>query len=163
MTKILTDTGTVSEALQLIEHVEHVGGGSIVLADKHGDMASVELGHGNIFVDRGDDRFVAHTNHYLDPEMARFSSRTPNDPMASSSLGRLDKINNDPACHKDRVEVSDVAGLLLSHEDQDRSLCRHGMDGDSLTISSVIFACEKQELYYCPGPPCENDWRVYTF
>lgn len=163
MTKILTDTGSVREALDLIGSIEHVGGGSIVLADRFGDMASVELGHGNIHVDKGRDGFVAHTNHYLDPELTKFSTRTPRDPMAVSSHGRLDKINTDPSCHKDAVELSDVAGLLLSHEDRDRSLCRHGLDGDSLTISSVIFACEKRELYYCPGLPCENDWQIYTF
>ncbi len=163
MTKILTDAASVGEALDLIGSVEHVGGGSIVLADAQGHMASVELGHGQLHVDHGTAGFVAHTNHYLDPELAQFSTRSTRDPMAMSSQGRLDKISTDPACHKDKVELNDVASLMVCHEGPSRSLCRHGMDGDSLTISSVIFACKKRELYYCPGLPCENAWQVYTF
>ncbi|NQU58571.1 MAG: hypothetical protein HQ513_15185 [Rhodospirillales bacterium] len=162
MTKILTDTGSVEDALQFINRVEHVGGGSIVLADKQGDMASVELGHGKIHVDRGIGGFVAHTNHYLDPGLALFATRTPHDPMSASSFGRLKKINGDPMRRNNNVQLNEVADLLTSHEDQDQSLCRHGIDGDALTISSVIFACQKRELYYCPGLPCENDWQVYT-
>jgi isopenicillin-N N-acyltransferase-like protein len=161
MTKILTDTGSVDEALHFINGVEHVGGGSVVLTDKHGDMASVELGHGKIHVDKGIDGFVAHTNHYLAPELALFATRTPHDPMSASSFGRLEKINGDPIRRSNNVQLNDVAELLNLHEDQDRSLCRHGIDGDALTISSVIFACQKRELYYCPGLPCENDWQVY--
>jgi len=161
MTRILTCARTVADALELITSVEHVGGGSIVLADKDGNMASVELGHGRVYVDKGKDGFVAHTNHYLDPELAKFATRTPSDPMAASSFRRLDKIKADPKCHKKVVDLRSLSDLLKSHDTVDKALCRHGVDGDSLTISSVMFCCQTQELYFCPGLPCENDWQVY--
>jgi len=162
MTKILTDSRTVEEALNLINSVELVGGGSIVMADKSGNLVSVELGHGRVYVDRGMGGFVSHTNHYQDPELAKYATHTQSDPLSASSLGRLDKINTDPKCHDNTVELRSVSDLLKSHETADRALCRHGIDGDSLTISSVIFCCKSQELYFCPSLPCENDWQVYT-
>lgn len=160
MTKILTDTGCVEEALELVQGVEHVGGGSIVLADQTGKMATIELGHGQIHTKTEDNTYIGHTNHYLHPELARFATGTPHDPMAVSSYGRLDSINSGELVPG--IEFEAISDLLASHGGPAKAMCRHGIDGDSLTISSVIFCCQKKELYYCPGNPCETDWQVYT-
>jgi len=162
MTKILTDSSSVDEALDLIRSVDHVGGGSIVMADQSGKMATVELGQGQIHVETQENTFIGHTNHYLHPRLAQFATPTPNDPMAGSSRGRLDKINTGPIAQNSNISLENIAEFLGTHGGKTQSLCRHGIDGDSLTISSVIFCCQKRELYYCPGRPCETDWQVYT-
>jgi isopenicillin-N N-acyltransferase-like protein len=164
MTDILTQTNSVKEALDFISRIEHVGGGSIVLADQYGEIAAVELGNGlnNLHVDRGVNGFVAHTNHYVDPVLANFGTRSSSDPMHESSIQRLKKIQTGIGGHAKPLSLAFIAEFMGSHGSSKESLCRHGLDGDSLTISSVIYCCEKRELYYSPGLPCETEWQVYT-
>ncbi len=52
MTEILWNVSTVAAALELISSVPHVGGGALVLADRAGCLASVELGHGEMRVQK---------------------------------------------------------------------------------------------------------------
>ena len=162
MTRLLTDTSCVDDALELIRSVEHVGGGSIVLADSSGEMATVELGHGLFHIERHNGKFLGHTNHYLHPQLAQFATRTPHDPMAGSSAGRLEMINTGPVALEKNISIENIANFLSSHGGSKKALCRHGVGSDALTISSVIFCCRKRELYYSPGRPCETDWQVYT-
>ncbi|MDH5356667.1 MAG: C45 family peptidase [Gammaproteobacteria bacterium] len=162
MTKILTSCGSVSEAIELINQLEHVGGGAIVMADKHGELASVELGHGKIHIERGCNNLLAHTNHYLEADLARYATRNSVDPISDSSINRLKVIMTDPLVGNPKPALSDVTKLFASHGSHHDALCRHGVDGDSTTISSVIFCCQSRQLYYCSTPPCKNNWQVYT-
>jgi predicted choloylglycine hydrolase len=162
MTKILTSCGSVSEALELINQLEHVGGGAIVMADKHGELASAELGHSKIHIERGRNNLLAHTNHYLEADLARYATRSNVDPISDSSINRLKIMMADPLVENPKPELSGVARLFALHGSHHDALCRHGVDGDSTTISSVIFCCQSRQLYYCSSPPCENNWQVYT-
>ena len=162
MTKLLTDTSNVDEALELIRNFQHVGGGSIVLADASGKMATVELGHGQVYIETTEQNYIGHTNHYLHPDLARHATCTPHDPMSGSSTGRLERMNSGAMAQDKELTLDRIAEFLSLHGGATQALCRHGVDGDALTISSVIFCCKKRELYYCPGRPCETDWQVYT-
>ena len=43
----------------------------------------------------------------------------------------------------------------------DAALCRHGIDGDSLTISSAVFSCADGTLHFSSESPCRGDFRRF--
>lgn len=156
MTRILARAATVDEALVLVRATAHAGGGTLVLADAGGTMASVELGHRAIAVERCSDGFVARTNHFVGQETADSWRASPGDPMAASSTRRLATIRAALQSTAD-LRIDDVLALMGRHDDATGAgLCRHGEDGDARTISCAVFALAPPTLYFCPGAPCSG-------
>ena len=157
MTEILMRDAQVAAAIRRLERLPHVGGGCLVLADAEGDLAAIELTADGIAVER-QTTAVARTNHFLlrPDAIARHRS----DPMARSSIGRLARI-------VDVIAESDVAAarsLMANHAEGGReALCRHGEDGDALTISSAIYRTSPPMLHAAMGPPCRTAWIDYSF
>lgn len=165
MNEILIRAGTVVEAVAFIGSQPHAGGGSLVLMDAAGRAATVELGTGRIRSRTAGQAGIGHTNHFLDPNLWAGQSRSPSDPDASNSRGRLAHIENWIEDSKsEQPALEDVAALMASHDEGDRpALCRHGDADGSETISTTVFACASRRLYFCLGNPCTGDWRLYAF
>jgi predicted choloylglycine hydrolase len=157
MTEILMRDASVAAAIDRLERLPHVGGGCLVLADAEGDLAAIELTADGIAVELH-SAAVARTNHFLLRPDAIAMHRT--DPMAQSSFGRLARIVDVVA----ETDARAAKSLMASHAEGDReALCRHGEDGDALTISSVIYQTSPPMLQVAMGPPCETTWAEYSF
>lgn len=165
MNEVLIRAGTVLEAMSFIESQPHAGGGSLVLTDAAGHAATVELGTGRVRSRTAGPAGIGHTNHFLDPDLRAGQTRSPEDPEASNSRGRLASIETWIEGNKSEPPaLEDLAALMASHEMNDRpALCRHGGADGSETISTSVFACASRRLYFCPGNPCTDDWRLYAF
>ncbi len=165
MNEILIRAATVAEALAFIESQPHAGGGSLVLMDAAGHAATIELGAGRVHMMQASAAGIGHTNHFLDADLWAGQTRWPDDPKASNSRRRLALIDNWIEDGKsERPALEDVAALLASHDVGSRpALCRHGGGGGAETISTSVFACASRMLYFCPGNPCTDDWRLYAF
>jgi hypothetical protein len=161
MTRLLWSCHTVKEALAIIAEVPHAGGGTIVLADRSGACASVELGYRNHAIET-ELPFTVRTNHYLSQACAPFWLPSAKDPMAASSKGRHARLEAWLSGRDEAPSLDEIASLMASHgEDGREALCRHGGDGDSLTISCAIFAPAARRLYFSPREPCAGMWNSY--
>jgi isopenicillin-N N-acyltransferase like protein len=165
MNEILINAANVPEALDLVESRPHVGGGSLVIADAAGCMAAVELGSKKVMVSAAAGRGIAQTNHFLDPQLAEMQTRHADDPASMNSSDRLRQL--DAWLDTERANgtpLDTMARLLAGHPDgTGAALCRHGGDNGSTTISTTLFACKSRRLYFCPGNPCSEPWRVFEF
>lgn len=167
MTEILARAATVDEALALIRGLRHAGGGCLLLADRYGGAAAVELGHRHLDIESGDAPWLARTNHHLSPPLAPLTLRRPGEPMGRSSHGRLATLR---AALPPAVPLRDapafarrvMAGHKADAPPCGEGLCRHGEDGASRTISSVLFESRARRLYLCDGAPCAGEWRVFA-
>ncbi|HEV7267655.1 MAG TPA: C45 family peptidase [Falsiroseomonas sp.] len=86
MNALLARCATVAEALALIRSLPHAGGGSLVLADRGGAAAAVELRHRRVDIEQG--ACVAHTNHYTaaPKRLAAVAADAAGDPRAVLAL-----------------------------------------------------------------------------
>jgi predicted choloylglycine hydrolase len=154
MTRLLAGASTVDEALVLIGATAHAGGGTLVLADAGGALASVELGHRASAVQRSDRGFVARTNHFLGTDTSPHWRASAGDPMAASSTQRLAAVRA-ALQSADALGVDEAFAIMSRHDGAEGvGLCRHGQDGDALTISCAVFALAPPTLYFCAGAPC---------
>lgn len=157
MTHILARAATVEAALELIAAAPHAGGGTLVLADAGGALATVELTHRGVAVERRDAGFVARTNHFVGAGTAATWRAAAGDPSADSSLQRLAVVRFALAGRATVPTVDEAFALLGRHDEATATgLCRHGADADAQTISGAVFAPAPPTLYFSAGAPCRG-------
>jgi isopenicillin-N N-acyltransferase like protein len=134
-------------------------------ADTAGRLWDVESSAGaSAFVDHSARGFMAHTNHYVAPEMAPFEgsdqqeSRTRLDTAEAMLAEGLDR-GDDPVelvarilrCHEPSSEE-----CICGHPDTDLPLAEQGM-----TVGSIICDLDERRLYASAGTPCDNPYQVF--
>ena len=158
MTRLLTHHKDVTSALEFIKSVSHAGGGSLTLADPSGRVAAVDIGHKSVSIVERVNGWVVKTNHYEEGSVPNLESDAP---MQGSSLTRYNAL--EVTLQKTDKTLDGMAAVIASHTDETiEGLCRHGEDGDSLTLSGAIFLCQSRKLYFTYGNPCCNDWKEFT-
>lgn len=159
MTRLLTQCRSVSEALHLIAELPHAGGGTLVLADADGAIAAVELGTEVQSAEHGPD-WVARTNHFVSGALAATTIHDSPTPAVGDSRHRLETLRTRlPG----RVWDIEAAKRLMAEHDEGGAWCRHGQDGESRTISNVVFACAARMLHLTEGYACSGRRRSFAF
>ena len=160
MTRILASCATVADAIALIATKPHAGGGTLILADRSGDTAAVELGASGPGLTRGGR--VWRTNHFVLPGHAADTLLPEGDRIAGNSGERfayLDRMLPDLT-----PSVPMAAHLMQAHRDTAPGaapLCQHGETEASQTLSTAIYSCRLGALTFSEGNPCAGAWQTY--
>lgn len=158
MEALLARCTSVAEGLALLRGMKHVGGGNLLLADRSGAIAAVEIGHSALAVTEGSaPGWLASTNHHLDPRLAPRLKEPPGSPPRANSESRLRRLRR--ALEGGGVgSIEACAALLAQHEDAtgEAALCRHG--DETSTHSGVVYDPVAGTLHLSRGNPCEPDW-----
>lgn len=174
MTELLSRCRDVEAALDMIRRVPHAGGGCLLLADAEGRAAAVELGASRVSVERCDPGgHLARTNHHLHDDLAPYLLERPGEPMERSSRGRLATLRSVLARSAPlSIPLVWARAVMGSHDAEPggngkpvfaTGLCRHGQDGDALTISCTLIVPREPALYFCAGQPCTGEWLRHGF
>jgi isopenicillin-N N-acyltransferase-like protein len=162
MTRLLARCATVEQAIGELHATRHAGGGTLVLADRTGAMAAVEIGHSHVGVDRPAGLWVARTNHFLDPALRDRLLAARDSPGLDVSHGRLAAVSEWLGTRQACPTENEAAAIMASHDRPGATgLCRHGANGGSSTVSCAIFACGAGTLYFAHGNPCDGAWRRF--
>ena len=158
MTRLLAQTATVPEALDLIGGFRHAGGGTLVLADASGAAAAVELGAGAVAIETAP--LVCRTNHFTTTCLAPETLTAPRSGIENSSAARRAFL--DRTLPGRTWDVAGAARLMATHAGDDPAsgpLCQHPAGAGSRTISSVIYCCAARLMYVCLDNPCTGSWQ----
>jgi len=117
------------------------------------------------FLDRSRDSFMAHTNHYLAGEMAKFAGAEHEESRtrwttAEQLLADGVAQDEDPVtlamrvlrCHDPAPEEA-----ICGHADTNLPVAEQGM-----TVGSIICDLDERRLYACAGPPCQTTYQVFA-
>jgi predicted choloylglycine hydrolase len=155
MNDLLVHCADVDSALARVRAIAHCGGGSLVLCDRNGAMAAIELGHSTLAVDRGNGRWVARTNHFV---ADRLRDRTADDaPSVRGSHARLETATR----WLDGTVPDETAarvGMAGHDGPAGTGLCRHGDAPEARTLSCAIYRPDARTLILADGPPCVAPW-----
>lgn len=158
--RLLARAATVSEALAMIRGLPHAGGGTLVMADRGGATASVELSARGPAISEGGLQW--RTNHYAAPTTRDETMGARGDRIAGTSQARFDHLartlpGQEWTCAAARV-------LLATHPGPDAApICQHGEGGDGAeTISSAVYSCRVGGVEISEGTPCLARWQVMT-
>lgn len=151
-----------AHALKMIADLPHAGGGSLILADKSADIASVELGHSCVDVETK-ALWLAKTNHFDSGQLGPSNIISDRQANIENSKDRLRFI-------KSKLDVQNKFSLEKAIELQkshgggsDAGICRHIEKDTSSTISAAIYTCVDKSLYFSDGNPCQSTWYKFSF
>jgi hypothetical protein len=155
--RLLARAATVAEALALIRSLPHAGGGTLVMADRAGATASVELSASGPAIAEGGPQW--RTNHYTMPGLVAETLGPDGDRIAGNSHARF--------VHLARVlpgrdwTAAAARALMATHPGGDGApICQHAdSTGDAETISSVVYSCRLGGMEVAEGTPCRARWH----
>lgn len=157
MSRILSRCASVPQALDFIASVPHAGGGTLVMADRDGAIAAVELDAKAHMVTTGP--VVWRTNHYVLPGCAEETLAPGSDRIAQNSADRFRFLGN---ALPGRVWSRRAAATLMATHPNSAEgaapLCQHAEGQQSQTLSTSIYSCRLGTLTFCDGNPCTGRW-----
>jgi hypothetical protein len=156
---VLEQCKTVDEAVELIQQIPTCGNPILIVADKSGHAAKVEIFGANKAVQRidahSDEQIIFAANHFTLPEMLPFR-----DPIMAHTQTRYDAIQS----RLGGTQPVDKAAIksLLSDE-YPRGLACHFYDEYFGTLRSMIFDPQAGKIDMCFGSPVGGDWYPIDF
>ncbi|WP_289042580.1 C45 family peptidase [uncultured Aliiroseovarius sp.] len=157
MTRILAATATVADALEFLRAIPHAGGGTLVMADRGGHVACVELGSDAIAIEQAP--VVCRTNHFTTTALAHQTMGHAESEIDASSLGR--RVFLDRTLPRQGWNAADAMKLMGQHDASNgaAAVCQHVGATGTQTLSGAVFCCRTGVLYVCYGAPCTEPWH----
>lgn len=158
MSALLAQCSTVKEALDVILGVPHLGG-TLILGDKDGSLATVELEPDAVSVEWAQHRsWLAKTNHSDARSISGAFSEGPDEYQENSKLrlATMQQTMVEATQLGDEWSVIEpwIARRMGIHEGEG-AVCRHDRWN---TLGTAIIRCDPPTLLTSKGPPCEGRW-----
>jgi isopenicillin-N N-acyltransferase-like protein len=149
---------TIEDAIRLATTPERAFGNNHLIANDHGDIYDLEVSGGQWAMHHAGNRFLAHTNHFVAPELARLDA---DEDLLNSRL-RLKRLERLLDAAFGTIDVERMKTILADHSNFPKSVCKHyapESDLDYGTIGSVIIDVTARTIWGCAGYPCRGEWR----
>ncbi len=134
-------------------------------ADTSGRLWDVETSAAShAFMDHSAAGFMAHTNHYVSPDMKPVEGAAHEESAVRLATAER-MLAEGLAAGDDPVAL--VAAVLRSHEPSpEMAICGHPDESEppaeqGMTVGSMICDLDERRLYACAGAPCENPYVVF--
>ncbi len=165
LTWLLAHCGSVVEAVDAISGMPHAGSGLLVLGDRSGAVAAVELGPGRATgVEVKSQGAVGRANHFMLDETRGFNLDSPAARQANChSERRFAALRDRLSCGSGAPDPGAAAALLARHAADGSGFCRHGGEEISTTIAAAVYATGTLAMFFAAGNPCSTAWRRYDF
>ncbi len=173
MREILERHATTASALVYLRSVQHMGGGTLLLADRTGHLALCESGHRESGFVEALNGILASANHFAtEPLAAQWIEDEP-ELLLGNSAARRSRVLAALAGSTGQVDAAWAQALMTAHGGPLDAICRHALllDGaapgpalDTSTISAIVFlpnglaGCNRPGLLLAAGQPCEAVW-----
>lgn len=173
MREILERHATTASALVYLHSVQHMGGGTLLLADRTGHLALCESGHrASGFVDAHGGA-LASANHFVTEPLAGQWLQDESALLVGNSAARRSRVLAALAGAAGQVDAAWAQALMAAHGSPLDAICRHALllDGPSpgpavetSTISAAVFlpnglaGRDRPALLLAAGQPCEAGW-----
>jgi isopenicillin-N N-acyltransferase like protein len=159
--RLLAEAASADDAWGLLRETPYSASSCVTVVDAAGGGACFELSPSGVARIEPRDGLLVHTNHFLDPVLARDEAEQP-EAWLPGSRGRLARAESAaPAVPADGIAV------LATHDADPQAICRHdepsGEPGrpDVDTVVSLAMRPGVPELRIAAGRPCEHAFLTY--
>jgi isopenicillin-N N-acyltransferase-like protein len=130
-----------------------------LLAHESGEMYNVEVSSRRFAMLGATDGCLAHTNHYLDPNMQTIEDEPDELVCTRVRYFRAVRLLRQTPLHS----AATLQTILKDHVNYPDSICNHAIeDIDPLdrekTITSLVMDLTSREMHVAWGNPCQNDY-----
>jgi isopenicillin-N N-acyltransferase like protein len=155
----------LSEAMNTICAAHRASGINYLMADRNGEIMSVETSAADADVLYALDGYIAHSNNYVHPRMVYYDA--PSRAYNGDSYyrwGRATKLLKQRQGHLDAHELMQILG---DHSGYPFSICRHPLPGLSElrtgnTVASLLMDLRASKMWISTANPCEHAYEEFT-
>jgi isopenicillin-N N-acyltransferase like protein len=141
------------------------GGAHFLIADREGQVVSIETTakrHALFYPERNG---IGHTNHYLDGWLKEVEQIRPS--SIGSSVARYAALRRYLHEDADRLTIQALQALTRNHTAYPRSICAHGADYEpewsrTRTVSAMVQVPADDTMHITCGCACEGDYNSVT-
>ncbi|KPL76983.1 hypothetical protein ADN00_10415 [Ornatilinea apprima] len=150
-----------SDAIRHMLAPKRAAGYNHLLVHESGEIYSVEVSARQFALLYGEDGYMVHTNHYVDPEMKKIESEP--DELISTRVRywRASRLLTQSRRHT----VKTLQEILRDHLNSPDAICNHDTAGDPLdrekTITSLVMDLTTRQMHAAWGNPCENTYHTF--
>jgi isopenicillin-N N-acyltransferase-like protein len=144
---------TLAEAVEAVLHPARASSYHWVLAHASGDVVNIEGSATSASVTRPEGGVLAHTNHYVDPDMLAFERSAERDDSASRFRRAAELLAAGVAPEE----------ALRDHANAPSSICKHGDEQGTKTVFWCVADVTACEIVFGRGNPCRSPTQTYSF
>jgi predicted choloylglycine hydrolase len=154
---LLENCRDVPEAIERVKDIPCAGNPILMLADKSGQAARVEIfGAKKAVTLLEDGGALWAANHFQSPEMKQHS-----EPAKANSIRRAENISRWINSHRGTIDPTAMKGLLSTLYPE--GLCCHFYREYFGTMYSLVLDPAEDIFEICFGSPAVNPWHTFTF
>jgi len=153
---------TLDEAIRHMLAPQRAAGYNHLLAHESGELYSIEVSARQFAILYGHEGFLAHTNHYLDPQMQKIESEP--DALIATHLRYFRALRL--LRQTDKHTIKTLQTIQRDHVNFPDSICNHADDVDDpldreKTINAMVMDLSARVMHIAWGNPCENPYHTY--
>ncbi|MCZ7553567.1 MAG: C45 family peptidase [Anaerolineales bacterium] len=153
---------TLVDAVEMALTPQRAAGYNHLLAHESGELYSVEVSARRFAILYGEEGFIAHTNHYLDPKMQAIENEP--DELIGTRLRyfRAVRLLRGSSAHT----IKSLQAIQRDHLNHPYSICNHAVEiNDPLerekTINALIIDLTSRAMHIAWGNPCEHKYHTF--
>jgi isopenicillin-N N-acyltransferase-like protein len=138
------------------------GGAHFLIADREGDVISIETTATRYAIRYPEGNAIGHTNHYLAESLAELEYIREG--SIGGSVARYTALRRFMRECGERLNLEALKELTRDHTAHPRSICAHGADFEpagsrSRTVSAMIQVLADQTMHITSGCACEGEYQ----
>ena len=149
---------TIEGAIRVATDPARAFGNNHLFANAEGDVYDVEVSGCHWALLHAGNRFLAHANHFVSPELTDLDR---DEDLLNSRLRQL-RVERLVDGAWGTLTAGALKAIMADHSNYPRSVCKHHApesDLDYGTIGSVVSDVTDRVLWACAGNPCRAPWR----
>lgn len=159
--RALLNCSSVEDACAFAEKLPYASSSNILMADKNGDMASLEISPQGCRI-LSDDKQLCHTNHFLNPDLAA------NDAGLNGNISTVSRLATAQDNLSDIQNFTDIKHLLSNTSAGNESICRFADKtlaeiAQIETVVSVAMNLTDRSLWVTAAQPTITDYTEHRF
>lgn len=161
----ILDSTQLADALTPAVVPPRAGGAHFMIADRDGNVVSLETTARRFVVAYPEGNAICHTNHYLAGELRDVELIRP--ASIGSSLARHVALRRFLRDRGDRLTVEALMEVTRNHVSFPRSICAHGTDAEpaesrNRTVAAMVQVPAEGVLHVTNGCACESSYHAVT-
>ena len=159
----LLDAETVNDAARMLTSTRRALSGNYLVAHRSGIAFNAETTSGDaagVAISVPEEGVIAHSNHFLRPDLAREDARVAENPHSLFRLASLERALRREA---PTISIEHIQSALRGHQGHPDGVCSHPDPRypefeQRATLASLIVDLDAGELWIAPGQPCASDY-----
>jgi len=163
LSRTVLEHDSIDAALSRLATIPRASSRNVLIMERSGDAVDMEFAVEREARLDPEDGIIAHSNHFVAPELSDCETSTPD--RHHNSCLRLERMRELIKAESGSITVDSAIRFCRDRANAPDAICRHLGDGpdDYITFASVIARPSVGEMWVAPGPPDQHSFTRYAF